>query len=349
MKPKASLKMIATELDVSVSTVSKALKDSKEISDSTKKKVKAFAKLYNYKPNNIALSLKSQQTNNIGVIIPEIVHHFFTTVIAGIEKYANEHGYNVIVGLSNESFKKEVINLDMLANGTIDGFILSVAKQTLEYADYHHFEETIDQGIPIVMFDRVIDNIHCDRVVVDDITASKNAVKCLVDAGCRKIGIITTEDFVNVGKKRLIGYEQFLKEKELEQRESFILKINDSNAGQDAEQKLEASIYKYFSDNPDLDGIFAVNELYAVTAMKVARDLGYAIPRDIKFIGFTDGVLSKHAYPSLTTVSQHGEKMGEKAAELLIRRIKGQRDGKEYDTKEYVVDTKIIHRETTRD
>ena len=171
--------MIATELDVSVSTVSKALKDSKEISDSTKQKVKAFAKLYNYKPNNIALSLKSQQTNNIGVIIPEIVHHFFTTVIAGIEKYANEHGYNVIVGLSNESFKKEVINLDMLANGTIDGFILSVAKQTLEFGDYHHFEETIDQGIPIVMFDRVLDNIHCDRVVVNDIQASKNAVKCL--------------------------------------------------------------------------------------------------------------------------------------------------------------------------
>jgi LacI family transcriptional regulator len=164
MKPKASLKMI-----------SKALKDSKEISDSTKQKIKAFAKLYNYKPNNIALSLKSQQTNNIGVIIPEIVHHFFTTVIAGIEKYANEHGYNVIVGLSNESFKKEVINLDMLANGTIDGFILSVAKQTLEYGDYHHFEETIDQGIPIVMFDRVLDNIHCDRVVVNDIQSSKNA------------------------------------------------------------------------------------------------------------------------------------------------------------------------------
>jgi LacI family transcriptional regulator len=347
MKPKTSLKMIATELDVSVSTVSKALKDSKEISDSTKQKVKAFAKLYNYRPNNIALSLKSQQTNNIGVIIPEIVHHFFTTVIAGIEKYANEHGYNVIVGLSNESFKKEVINLDMLANGTIDGFILSVAKQTLEYADYHHFEETIDQGIPIVMFDRVLDNIHCDRVVVNDVRASKNAVKCLHEAGCEKIGIVTTEDFVNVGKKRLMGYQQYLQDKNLPKEDRFVLKINDAKVDNKVEQKLETAIYRYFSQNPDIDGIFAVNELYAVTAMKVARDLGYSIPKDIKFIGFTDGVLSKHAYPSLTTVSQHGEEMGEKAAELLINRIIAQRERKEYDPEEYVVDTKIIHRDTT--
>ena len=348
MKPKASLKMIATELNVSISTVSKSLKNSKEISDSTKKKVKAFAQLYNYKPNNIALSLKSQQTNNIGVIIPEIVHHFFTTVISGIEEYANKYGYNVIVGLSNESFEKEVINLDMLANGTIDGFILSVAKQTLEYGDYHHFEETIDQGIPIVMFDRVLDNIYCDRVVVDDVKASKNAVQCLVDSGCQKIGIITTEDFVNVGKKRLMGYKQCIKEENLASEDRFILKINDSKVDNSIEQKLEAAIYRYFSKNPDVDGIFAVNELYAVTAMKVARDLGYAIPKDIKFIGFTDGVLSKHAYPSLTTVSQHGEQMGEKAAELLINRIKAQREAKLYEPEEYTIDTKIINRETTK-
>ncbi|MDR9400652.1 MAG: LacI family DNA-binding transcriptional regulator [Psychroflexus sp.] len=348
MKPKASLKMIATELDVSVSTVSKALKDSKEISDSTKKKIKAFAKLYNYKPNNIALSLKNQQTNNIGVIIPEIVHHFFTTVIFGIEKYANEHGYNVIIGLSNESFKKEVINLDMLANGSIDGFILSVAKETLFNADFHHFEETIDQGLPIVMFDRVLDNLHCDTVVVDDVKASKDAVRCLMESGCKKIGIITTEDFVNVGKKRYEGYKAFLHENNLPFEERYALKVNDAAIGQDNEQKLETMLYSYFRKNPDIDGIYAVNEFYAVTAMKVARDLGYAIPKDIQFIGFTDGVLSKHAYPPLTTISQPGEKMGEKVAELLIRRMKSQHKGKEVEPTRVVVDTKIIHRETTK-
>ena len=129
MKQKPTLKLIAKELDVSVSTVSKALRDSKEIGDDTKEKVKAFAKLYNYRPNNIALSLKNRKTKTLGVIIPEIVHHFFTTVISGIEAYANEHSYNVIVGLSNESFKKEVINLDTLANGSIDGFIFQLLKR----------------------------------------------------------------------------------------------------------------------------------------------------------------------------------------------------------------------------
>ena len=137
MKKKITLKQIARELDVSISTVSKALRDSVEISEDTRQKVQAFAKLYNYRPNNIALSLKNRKTKTIGVIIPEIVHHFFSKVISGIELVANKRGYNVIIGLSNESFDKEVINMQMLANGSIDGFILSIAKETLQQQDYH--------------------------------------------------------------------------------------------------------------------------------------------------------------------------------------------------------------------
>jgi len=182
------------------------LRDSKEIGEETKQKVKAFAKLYNYRPNNIALSLKNKKTKTLGVIIPEIVHHFFTTVISGIEQHANDKGYNVIVGLSNESFRKEVINLEMLANGSIDGFIISVAKETLSVKDYHHLSETIDQGIPIVMFDRVIDEIECDKVIVDDAKTSKKAVQKLIDSGCKRIGIISTKDYVSVGKLRTQGY-----------------------------------------------------------------------------------------------------------------------------------------------
>ena len=153
MNKKVTLKSIAKELDVSISTVSKALKDSPEISKDTKQKIKAFAKFYNYKPNNIALSLKNRKTKTIGVIIPEIVHHFFSKVISGIEKQALSRGYNVIVGLSNESFSNEVINMEMLANGSIDGFILSVSKETMLLQDYHHLTETINQGMPVVMFD----------------------------------------------------------------------------------------------------------------------------------------------------------------------------------------------------
>ena len=211
MKPKITLKQIARELDVSISTVSKALKDSPEISEDTRDKVKAFAKFYNYRPNNIALSLKNRKTKTIGIIIPDIVHHFFTKVINGIEEVANKRGYNVLVGLSNESFDKEVLNMEMLANGSIDGFILSISKETLMQQDYHHFKEILEEGIPIVMFDRIVDEINCDKVVVDDFEGAKKAVKKLISEGCKNIAIITTKDYINVGRLRTRGYLEALK------------------------------------------------------------------------------------------------------------------------------------------
>ncbi|MGI9553230.1 MAG: LacI family DNA-binding transcriptional regulator, partial [Aurantibacter sp.] len=155
MKRKITLKQIARELDVSISTVSKALKNSPEIGRDTKEKVQAFAKLYNYRPNNVAISLQNKRTKNIGVIIPDIVHHFFTTVFRGIEKYANDRGYNVIVCVSDESFDKEVINMEMLSHGSVDGFIMSLSAGTQQKNDFNHIKEIQDQGIPIVLFDRV--------------------------------------------------------------------------------------------------------------------------------------------------------------------------------------------------
>ena len=186
MKAKITLKDIARELEVSISTVSKALKNSEEISRDTKEKVQAFAKLYNYKPNNIAISLKNKRTKNIGVVIPDIVHHFFTTVIRGIEKYANARGYNVIVCLSEESFDKEVINMEMLANGSIDGFIMSLASQTQEKGDYNHLKEVTDQGIPVVLFDRITHEIDCDKVIIDDELGAYQATKKFIDQGREK-------------------------------------------------------------------------------------------------------------------------------------------------------------------
>jgi len=346
-KQKATLKIIAKELDVSVSTVSKALRDSKEIGQETKERVKAFAKLYNYRPNNIALSLKNKKTKTLGVIIPEIVHHFFTTVISGIEFYANSQGYNVIVGLSNESFNKEVINLDTLANGSIDGFIMSVAKETLSKKDFFHLSETIDQGIPIVMFDRVINEIGCDKVIVNDIDAAKKAVTRLIDSGCRKIGLVTTKDYVNVGKLRTQGYIEALSENKISIDESLIFKLEDKTVSLNNFEDLEHQVESFLSERPDIDGIFAVNEIYALTAMKVARKIGKNIPEDVQVVGFTDGVLSKHAYPPLTTVDQNGYDIGKKSAKLLIERLEFEGEEEE-NYKTVIVDTKIIERETTQ-
>lgn len=345
MKRKITLKQIARELDVSISTVSKALRNSKEISEDTRDKIKAFAKLYNYRPNNIALSLKNRKTKTIGIIIPEIVHHFFSKVISGIELVANKRGYNVIVGLSNESFDKEVINMEMLANGSIDGFILSIAKETLLQQDYHHFNETISQGMPIVMFDRVVNGINCDKVIVDDVQGSKKAVSKLIENGCKNIAIITTKDYVSVGKLRTQGYLESLEEHKIRPQASLILKVDDKLVSEDYLEALESEIEQLFKQNKNLDGIFAVNELYAITAMKVARKYKKQIPADIQVIGFTDGVLSKHATPSLTTVSQHGQKMGEKAAELLIEMLEDEDEEERYQT--VVIETELIEREST--
>ncbi|MDH7911929.1 LacI family DNA-binding transcriptional regulator [Winogradskyella sp. SYSU M77433] len=348
MKRKITLKQIAKELDVSISTVSKALRNSEEISLDTKQKVQAFAKLYNYRPNNIALSLKNRKTNTIGIIIPEIVHHFFSKVIRGVELVANSRGYNVIIGLSNESFSKEVINMEMLANGSIDGFILSMSKETLQQQDYHHFNETMSQGMPIVMFDRVVSDIKCDKVIVDDFNGAKNAVEKLIENNCKSIALITTRDYVSVGKLRTQGYLEALQEHKITPEAELILKMDDTMDYEVHLEKLESEIEQLFKSNEKIDGVFAVNELYALSAMKVARKMGLNVPNDVQVIGFTDGVLSKHSTPSLTTVSQHAQQMGEKAAHLLIDKIENDFNEEEEQFQTVVIATDLIERESTK-
>lgn len=349
MKRKITLKQIAKELDVSISTVSKALRNSVEISEDTKQKVQAFAKLYNYKPNNIALSLKNRKTNTIGIIIPEIVHHFFSQVISGVETVANQRGYNVIIGLSNESFSKEVINMEMLAGGSIDGFILSISKETLQLQDYHHFKETISQGMPIVMFDRVVPDINCDKVIVDDFNGAKNAVKTLIDKKCKTIAIISTKDYVSVGKLRTQGYLEALQEHDIAPEANLILKLDDTLDYEENIEALENEIEQLFKSNKSIDGIFAVNELYALSAMKVAKKLGYKVPDDVQVVGFSDGVLAKHSTPALTTVSQHAQQMGKEAANLLINKLEneyGIEQEEEHQT--IVIATELIERDSTK-
>lgn len=339
MKKKLTLKQIARELDVSVSTVSKALRDSAEISEDTRQKIKAFAKLYNYKPNNIALSLKNRKTKTIGVIIPEIVHHFFTTVISGIEQEANEKGYHVIICVSNNSFDKEVINMELLANGSTDGFILSVAKETQQKQDYHHLTEVVSQGMPLVMFDRVIDEINCDKVVIDDMNGARKAVQHLIDLECRKIALITTVDYVSVGKLRTQGYLEALQENLILPQEDLILKVENFDS---SEKEIEL-----FLQDKDIDGVFAVNEHFAIYAIKALQGQGLKVPEDAYVIGFTNGELSKQFIPSLTTVSQHGAEMGAQAARLLIKKLESE-EAEEGPYETILVETALVERNSTK-
>lgn len=339
MKRKVTLKQIAKELDVSISTVSKSLRNSLEISEDTRQKVQAFAKLYNYKPNNIALSLKNKKTKTICIIIPEIIHHFFATVISGVEHVANENGYNVIVCLSDESFDKEVINMEMLANGSIDGFIMSLSKETQQKRDFHHILEVINQGMPVVMFDRVTNDILCDKVIIDDNLAAYNATQFLIEKGFSKIALITTIDYVSVGKLRTDGYIKAMKTNDLKVNENLILKIEDID---NFEEKIESLI-----KNNEIDAIFAVNELFAVTAIKIANKYGKKVPDDISVIGFTDGIISKFSSPSISTVGQNGIKMGEKSAKMLIERLENEEEEYEEHYKTEVIETELVIREST--
>ncbi len=341
-----TLKRIAKELDVSISTVSKALHDDKAISKETRDKIQAFAKFYNYRPNNIALSLKNKQTKTIGLIIPEIVHYFFSKVIAGIEEVASARGYHVIIGVSNESFDKEVINMDMLVNGSIDGFIMSLSKETLLKQDYHHLNEIISQGIPIVMFDRVMHEIACDKVVVDDRESAKNAVQKLIDTGSEKILLLTTQDYINIGRLRTQGYLDALQENNMTARPELILKIKDLTDAELLRKTLEKELEQIFEEIPDIDGIFAVNEIYAITALNVAREKGIRIPEDVSVISFSDGVLSQNSRPTLSTVSQHGLKMGKAAASMLIRRLETEEEEEEFEME--VIKTELIERDSTK-
>lgn len=336
MKTKITLKDIARELEVSISTVSKALKNSEEISRDTKEKVQAFAKLYNYKPNNIAISLKNKRTKNIGVVIPDIVHHFFTTVIRGIEKYANARGYNVIVCLSEESFDKEVINMEMLANGSIDGFIMSLSSETQQKGDYNHLKEVTEQGIPVVLFDRITNEIDCDKVVIDDELGGYIATKKFIEQGKKKIAMITTGDYLSVSKARTMGYQKALSESSLGVNDDLVLKMPS--------MEMDENRIKEFLETQKPDAVLCVNEIFAVYSMGLVQKSGLKIPDDISFIGFTDGVLSKYANPSLTVVAQHGEKMGEVSAKMLIDKIESEEEEETYQTK--ILEPTLVIRES---
>ena len=337
MKQKITIKTIAKELGVSTSTVSKALKDSHEISVETKQKIQAFADLYNYKPNSLALQLRNQKTKVIGVILPKIVHHFFSTVIMGIEEGANKKGYNIMVCFSNESYKKEVETLKVLSNGSVDGLIVSIASQTLENKDFNHFKGLVSEEIPLVLFDRVVDEILCDKVVVDDVGAGYKATQHLLDSHRKKIALITTPNHVNVGALRRQGYEKALIESYIKTDRNLIVEIDEN-------VDIKPQIEKVFEQ--DIDAVFAVNEIYAANAMRIAKEKGLQVPKDISVIGFTDGLISEYSSPSITTIAQHGFTMGKQAVDLLIERIEN--ESELFKPKKIVISSDLKLRESTK-
>ncbi|MFT6748947.1 MAG: LacI family transcriptional regulator [Flavobacterium sp.] len=338
MKAKATLKQIAKELGVSVSTVSKALNDSPEISEPTKIRVQEYAKLKNYKPNVIGLNLKNRSTKTIGVIIPNIMNSFFAKVFSGIEKVADERGYKVITCISNESLEKEIGALEMLSNGTIDGFIVSVSEEAQKLQQFRHFQTIINEGTPIVMFDRIADEVSCNKVVVDDLDSAVNATSHLIQLGCRRIAFFSSIQNLSVGKLRKNGYEKAFEDKGLIVDKNLVL---CTNTIEEFDEKMEA-----FFKNNKIDGIFAIDEHTTLMAMRFGMKHGYKIPEDLQVIGFADGLWSRRMTTTISTVSQHGPEIGEEAARLLIEELENQ--DSESKPKTTIIKTELRERESTR-
>ena len=338
MKEKATLKQIAKDLGVSVSTVSKALNDSPEISEPTKIKIQEFAKLKNYKPNITALNLKNRKTKTIGVIIPNILNSFFAKVFSGIEKVADEKGYHVITCISNESLEKEIHTMEMLSNGTIDGFILSISEESQKENNFQHFIDIINDGTPIVMFDRITDEVNCDKVVVDDLDSAFNATQHLINSGCKKIALFSAIDNLSVAKLRVKGYKRALENNNIQLEKDLVLLC-------DSTEDFDAKIDNFFKNNT-IDAVFGLDEHSSATAIKMGLKHGYKIPENLSVIGFADGVWSRRLSPSLSTISQHGPEIGEAAAKMLIEKLESKEE--EYTYRTQVIKTELRQRESTR-
>jgi LacI family transcriptional regulator len=310
-KGQVTIKDIAKELGISPSTVSKALKGHPDISASTKKAVKELVAKWNYIPDPIALSLKSGLSKTIGVIVPEIVHYFFSTVIGGIEDLAYDSGYHVMFCQSSESYLREVKSVDTLLSSRVDGILVSITKET---SNFDHFRKIQDNGIPLVFFDRVCDEIDSDKVIVDDETGAYEAVKHLIDIGCRNIVHLSGPQNLLIGKNRKNGYLRALKENNFVADEKNIVKCDTS-------EEATLIVPELLKRTVIPDGIFAVNDLTAASAMKVVLTSGYIVPDDIAIVGFTSGLISDITNPTLTSVEQHGYLIGREAVRLLIERL----------------------------
>ena len=325
-----TLKKLAEELNVSISTVSKALNDSTEISTETINKVKNLAEKYNYRPNKAALSLKSNRTLTIGVVIPDILNRFYSKVLNGIHDSADKHGYDVITITTNESMLKEIDSLQILSRGTVDGVIIAMSEETLNKNDYSHIKEFTMKQTPIVMFDRVTDKINCDKVIIDDFDAIYNEVKSLKALGRKKIGFITTINDLNVGKFRANGFRKASFDFFNKFDKNLILRISKNH---DKHQEIEKFIKK---NKPD--AIISADIICGVISINIARNLNIKIPENLSVVGFGDKTISEYSCPKLTTIYQHGKEIGNRSVELLVDRMNSKWYGLNKNLNTYTTD-----------
>lgn len=334
-----TMKDIARELGVSVATVSRALQNSPRISEERKQIIQQYAREHNFTPNILAESLRNSKVKPmkiIGVIIPEIVHYYFSTVLQGIEEEASAHGYRIMVAQSNEQYEREVQLCQSFYENKVCGIIVSQAKDTHKY---DHFQKLLDMGVPLVFYDRICTGINASMVVVDDYMAAFNAVNYLISRGCRRIAYFGSQMNLEIAKNRYNGYKDALLKNGLPFDES-LTRICDNR--HDAEMMTPS----LFEGDKYPDSFFAVNDDTALGILYSVKHMGLRVPEDISICGFTNGVGAVSSDPMLTTVEQQGIKVGEEAADVLIGQVEGRIPLDKVEKR--IVRTRLVIRGTTR-
>ncbi|SDL52269.1 transcriptional regulator, LacI family [Maridesulfovibrio ferrireducens] len=329
-----TLKDLARKLGISASTVSRALHNHPDISDKTKRLALEAAEKYGYQPNPIAQSLKKKRSNIIGVIVPEIRHNFFATLISGIEEVTYDAGYIIMVCQSNETLSREIANTKALTANRVAGLLMAIS---LETTTYDHMKNVIKQGIPLVQFDRVVDELETGKVCIDDFSAAYKATSHLIDCGYKRIGFLAGREGISLNSLRFNGYLQALKNHGIPYYPELNINIGGcrgTNGRQGAEEYLKM-------DNPP-DAILAINDPVAVGAFCRFREAGLRIPEDIALAGFSGSPESALIEPALTTISQPAFEMGRTAASLLLKEL-ASAEG-EYTPETIILETELLVR-----
>lgn len=333
------MKDIAAELGVSVATVSRALQNSASISQDKRDKIRQYAMEHNYLPNVLATELRNSKRSPakvIGVIVPEFVHYYFASILSGIEAEASRQGYRMIVAQSGERYEREVEICESFYQNKVCGVIVSQAKDTV---DYSHFTRLIGCGVPLVFYDRICAGINCSRVVADDYQAAYGAVKHLIDRGCRRVAFYAPSFHLEISQNRFNGYKDAMAHSGLDVDEAWVHECDNRADAERITQSLMAQDHKP-------DGFLATTDDIAIGILYTVKHMGYQVPRDVQICGFSNSFWSQASEPMLTSVEQHGTKVGREAVEVLIDMVTGVYPISHVEKR--IVKTSLVVRGTTR-
>ena len=333
---RASISDIAKELNLAVSTVSRALSGHSRISEATRRRVWQLAEQLNYQPNHLAAALRKGRSNTLGVIVPHIDGHFFALVMKGVEAVANKAGFNVMLCQSNEDYEHEKKNIETLINAQVDGILVSLARTT---RDFRHFEKVRKRDIPLVFFDRILEGVDVSAVVLDDYQGGYQSVRHLLEQGCRRIAHFGGPQHLNIYKNRYLGYCQALRDHGLAVDDALVvfgdMKIEDGSAAM--KQLLALPVRP--------DAVFSASDFSAVGALQVLKEHGLRVPADVALAGFSNETFTSLTEPRLTSVDQHCEEMGRAAMRLLLEMVHER--GRQLSPRKIVLQPELLLRESS--